>query len=124
MDLFDFDTSKLFDLQKLAQDAEIAWVNKERYRSKEGFVCVWKLVDGKNRIRLPFAICDYFGVKYNLKIDGEYIWEKVEDIRYQVLIELSNLMPNGTYKLDWNKDDNKSLCLFAFIIYLNRIACS
>lgn len=65
MNPFEFDVSVLFDLQKLVQDSEIAWVNKDLYRNKEGFVCVWKLVDGKNRIRLPFAICDYFGVKYN-----------------------------------------------------------
>lgn len=113
MSPFEFDVSVLFDLQKLVQDSEIAWVNKDLYRNKEGFVCVWKLVDGKNRIRLPFAICDYFGVKYNFKIDCEYIWEKVEDIKYQILLDLANSMSNGIYKLDW--DDHKSLCLFAFI---------
>lgn len=43
MNPFEFDVSVLFDLQKLVQDSEIAWVNKDLYRNKEGFVCVWKL---------------------------------------------------------------------------------
>lgn len=115
MKLINLDLSRLFDVQKLVYDTETAWENEEAYRCKDGFVSVWKLVDGKNRIVLPFAICNYFGVTYNLKVDIEFIWEKVEDIKYQVLIELNNLMSNAIYKLDWNEDDNTSLYLFAFI---------
>lgn len=112
MELLEFDTYHIFDLQQLAKEAEDEWNNPNQYRDKDGYVYVKKIVDGKHQLRHPFSICDYFGVKYDLKRDGEFIWEKVEAIRHQVAYELGNLMTNGLYKLDWNENDDNSLGVF------------
>lgn len=112
MELMNFDTHNIIDLQQLAIDSEKEWKNTNHFKDKDGYIYVTKLVDGRNQLRHPFSICDYFGVKYDLKRDGEFIWEKVEGIRNQVSLELGNLMTNGVYKLDWNESDNNSFGVF------------
>lgn len=111
MKLLNFDTHNIINLQQLALDSEKEWKNKKNLEDNEGYILIYTLVDGLNQLKHPFSICDYFGVPYNLKNDGEFIWVKVDTIRKQVSFELDNLMTNGSYKLDWSCS-NHSFSIF------------
>jgi len=101
MELLNFDTIDKLDIQKLAIDSDNAW-EEITEKDKEGFVKVWSLVDWQNELKKPFLICDYFWIDYNLQRDWEFIWEKVEWIRNQLILELWNLMTNWIYNVKEN----------------------
>jgi len=64
-----------------------------------------------NGLRFPFSICDYFDINYDLKRDGEFIWEKVADIKSSFFFETIDLVENIEFRLE--EDENEDLCIFA-----------
>ena len=106
-----FDTYKIIDTHKLYGKVQKESSKLSKESNSELWVCLAKIVENRQSLAHPFKICDYFQVPYNLKKEGEFIWEKVHEIKLQVEQELNNLMPSGEYKLDW-RDDNQSFSIF------------
>lgn len=106
MTFLPFDTYSVVDTRELAKEAEQKWEKGLSDKDDKGFIYAYKLLDATNKMRLPFSVCDFFGIKYDLQKDGEFIWEKVEDIKIQLDYELKNLMTNGVYKSGINAKDN------------------
>ncbi|MBW8072913.1 MAG: hypothetical protein GJU77_04405 [Ferrovum sp.] len=97
-----FDTAAILDLGEIISLAQAA---TDKDRRKNGLIHLKTLIRLNNGIKAPFTVCDYFSVPYNIKRDGEHIWEKVEDIKMQVFMELGNLIDDGNdYLCDFDED--------------------
>jgi hypothetical protein len=97
-----FDTAAILDLGEIRSRAQAA---TEEDRRKNGLIHLKTLIHFNNRLKAPFLICDYFSVPYDVQHDGEHIWEKVEDIKIQVFMELGNLIGDGhEYLCDFDED--------------------
>lgn len=100
--LLPFDTADIIDLDEIRARAQ---TTTEKDRRKNGLIHLKTLITFKNPMKSPFLVCDYFSVPYDVHHDGEHIWEKVEDIKMQVFMELGNLMGNGhEYLCDFDED--------------------
>lgn len=103
-----FDTAAILDLGEIISLAQAA---TEKDRRKNGLIHLKTLIRLNNWLKAPFTVCDYFSVPYNIQRDGEHIWEKVEDIKMQVFMELGNLIDDGNdYLCDF--DDDGSFAIF------------
>ncbi len=107
VNLLPFDTATILNLDEIRSLKNSV---SDKDRRSNGLIHLKTLVKTNNKLKKPFLICDYFSVPYNLKQDGENIWEKVEDIKMQVFMELNNLIDDeNDYLCDFDEDGSFSL---------------
>lgn len=101
-----FDTASKIDIDEIISLSK----SKANGPIKGGVVRLKTLIKNVDKLKAPYIVCDYFSVPYDINRDGEYIWQKVEDIKLQIFTDLGNLIgDNNDYLCEFDEDGSFAL---------------
>jgi len=104
-----FDTASVLNIRELIS---LSKQISEKNKLQNDLIHLKTLFRPENKLKAPFSVCDYFSVPYDIKRDGENIWEIVYDIQMQVFTDLGKLIDDGNdYICDFDDDGCFSIFL-------------